>query len=159
MQNLVEDVGKFFTSNEGVEDTPWESSCGMIAGAMVDEICELAECVFQDAERLAVVSFAQCLCQELASLRPRPYVDFFSTNGDTPRPRPGEFLLPFDFRQLFLEKLQNGYRSHANELITKYLEYLYRLDSGIYIDRRPVIAQKTLAIAPFGTPISRRFDR
>ncbi len=99
------------------------------AEAIVHEVCELTDSVFQSADYLAVVSFVQCLCNELV-----PVIRFDRRAlpieaGNEPMANGAvstemNFQLSLDFRQLMLDVLQTGYRSRSNQLIEAYLKYL-----------------------------------
>jgi len=150
-------------------------ACDDLAEAVIHETYELAESVFQGADRVAVVSFTQCLCSEIASalrmlsweaaddgqkhlcdavgrvLRTPHPGDF---EADDSRKRPAKYSLPLDFRQLMFDKLQSGYRSQAKALLSAYLRFLC---TGIreYGEETPVVPQRILNASTIGTANNR----
>lgn len=148
--------------------------CDEAAEAIIHETYELAESVFQGADRVAVVSFVQCLSSEIAaSIR---WLSWRDADHDgkalceatgrhlgSPRPSdfqadssaaPAKYLLPHDFRQLMFDKLQSGYRSHAKKLIAAYLRFLC---TGVpdYNEDSPVVPQRILNVSNLGTAVKR----
>ncbi len=91
------------------------------ANAVVNEIIEMKSCVFVDADDQASVSFAQCLCRELALwYRLNHFGDHF---GDAATSR-----VCTDFRQLFAESLKSGYVWQSRQLL---MQYIHVLTTGI----------------------------
>ncbi|TVQ02397.1 MAG: hypothetical protein EA381_03290 [Planctomycetaceae bacterium] len=151
------------------------AACDDLAEALIHETYELSESVFQGADRIAVVSFTQCLCSELASairllswgadddeqkllseavgreLQAPRTSDF---HADDSKQRIAKYSLPLDFRQLMFDKLQSGYRSQAKTLLAAYLRFLC---TGIreYGEETPVVPQRILNASTIGTSVKR----
>ena len=87
-----------------------------VAAAVVHEINEMNENVFQGDDTIAVISFVQCLCDELSS-----YKLIESDRKPAENPAEPSFDLRLDFRQLLHDKLSSGYVSHAQKLIHLYV--------------------------------------
>ncbi len=141
LQHLVNDIVQVIEetgdTTDGSQVYP-PALCDRLANHMVHEIFELSESVFQSADRATVVSFVQCLCKELAAWEtparlgglPADWIwhqreseDPTESNGNS---ETHSLLLPLDFRQLFVDTLETGYRSHARRLIARYLQALLR---------------------------------
>lgn len=142
--------------------SPSPSVFKKLAEAIIHEIFELSESVFQGADRVAVVSFVQCLCSEIASACRMLEVNFEDDDDvcefrrifelDESVPRGTEFSLPLDFRQLLFDKLQSGYRSQGKNLIAHYLVFLC---TGVdtYHETTPVVPQRLYSVSNLGTVI------
>ncbi len=151
------------------------SVCEKMAEAIIHEIYELSESVFQGADRVAVVSFVQCLCSEIASgIRLLGWIDnevdrkrlceavgrsLSAVNPHEFETEPSAvradgFSLPLDFRQLMFDKLQSGYRSHAKKLLAAYLRFLCTGIPG-YNEETPVVPQRILNVSSVGTAMKR----
>jgi hypothetical protein len=137
-----------------------------VARALVHEIYELRESVFQSADDVAVVSFVQCICKEIAQWKepdwtPPDWVQAGATeDSDDPSLPPTSsrmFDLNLDFRQLLLDKIQSGYRSRVQELIAWYLKALVeKVEPAIFQEASEVTLTRSLTEAQHGAPDTAR---
>lgn len=118
--NLVKEIGAWLTD---IGDTPkLNVLCVGFSDVVIHEVAEMRESVFQSANDLAVVSFIQCLCMQLAEYYKSLKKNIEKEESSSPSGR--QFHLSLDFRQLMIDRLQSGYRSSTSELIAAYLKYL-----------------------------------
>ena len=100
-------------SEQASDSTPEEES-----QRIVHELSEMSTCVFQSTDKTAVVSFVQCYCLEWAA-------EFRERLSDEPIVESkGRFDIALDFRRILLDALESGYRSHIEEVVKQYLDYL-----------------------------------
>ncbi|MEM7477004.1 MAG: hypothetical protein AAF483_18630 [Planctomycetota bacterium] len=105
-------------------------SPNQIARAILNELCEMNESVFQDSDGTTLVSFAQCLCKELA---------YFIIKAESEEsPSEGSLDLHLDFRQLFHDAIESGYRSSAHAVLEAYLRSLANIDSTAPFDSNAI---------------------